>query len=106
MIAEVLPDEPAARRWATRTLGSPTVEPSRPRRHAPVDVTLHESDMANAFQLLADAGGFNLVMADHLEGRVSATLRSVDPYEALEAVAAAHGVEVRYDGRVVVVRKR
>jgi hypothetical protein len=92
--------------WGTRTLAAPIAEPSRPRRRAPVDVSFHRSDMASAFQLLAEAGGFDLVMGEGLTGQVSATLRGIDPYDALRAMAEANGVEVRYDGRVVLVRKR
>jgi hypothetical protein len=45
-------------------------------------------------------------MGEGLTGQVSATLRGIDPYDALRAMAEANGVEVRYDGRVVLVRKR
>ena len=64
------------------------------------------SDMASAFQLLAEAGGFDVVMGEGLTGQVSATLRRIDPYDALQAMAEANGVDVRYDGRVVLVKKR
>jgi hypothetical protein len=62
--------------------------------------------MVSAFQVLADSGRFNLVMQEGLTGRVSATMRGVDPYDALVALAEANGAEVRYDGDVVVVKKR
>jgi hypothetical protein len=105
-----LRDEPAARpvvdRWGSRTLAAVVAEPPRPRRRGRVDVSFQKSDMASAFQLLADAGRFNLVMAEGLTGQVSATLRGIDPYDALKAVAEANGVEVRYEGDVVVVKKR
>jgi hypothetical protein len=94
-----------AERWGSRTIAIRASEPRRPRRRAPVDVSFHKSDMASAFQLLADAGRFNLVMADGLSGQVSATLRGIDPYDALKAMAEANGVDVRYDGQVVLVKK-
>ena len=96
----------ATERWGSRTITARVSEPPRPRRRAPVDVSFHRSDMASAFQLLADAGRFNLVMAEGLGGQVSATLRGIDPYDALKAMAEANGVDVRYEGDVVVVKKR
>ena len=45
-------------------------------------------------------------MQEGLSGQVSATLRGVDPFDALKAMAEANGVEVRWDGQVVVVKKR
>lgn len=98
--------EAPPRSWGTRTIHARVAEPPRPRRRAPVDVSFHRSDMANAFQFLADAGRFNLVMQDGLTGQVSATLHGVDPYDALKAMAEANGVDVRYDGQVVVVAKK
>jgi hypothetical protein len=80
--------------------------PSRPRRGTPVDVSFQGADMTNAFQFLADAGRFNLVMEDGLSGRVSARLRGVDPYDALVSIASAHGVSVRFSDEIVIVGKR
>jgi hypothetical protein len=85
------------------TLSAP---PQRPQRRPPIDVAFQKADMQSAFQLLADAGRFNLVMQEGLTGQVSATLRRIDPFDALAAMAAANGVEVRYDGQVVVLKKR
>jgi hypothetical protein len=80
--------------------------PARPRRGPRVDVSFQGADMANAFQFLADAGRFNLVMQEGLTGRVSATLRGVDAYEALVSLAEANGATVAFDGQIVVVKKR
>jgi hypothetical protein len=88
------------------TLRPLALEAPRPRRGAPVDVSFQKAEMANAFQLLADAGRFNLVMQEGVGGHVSATLKRIDPYDALVALAEANGVAVRYEAGVVVVRKR
>jgi hypothetical protein len=90
----------------TTTLREPSAPPSRPRRGQRVDVSFHGADMTSAFQLLADAGRFNLVMEDGLTGHVSATLHGVEPYDALVSLAEANGALVAYDGAVVVVKKR
>jgi hypothetical protein len=88
------------------TLSSSSASAPRPQRRPPIDVSFQKADMQSAFQLLADAGRFNLVMQEGLTGQVSVSLRRIDPYDALTAVAAANGVEVRYDGQVVVLKKR
>lgn len=88
-----------------RIVPRPELEP-RPRGRARVDVRFHGADMVNAFQFLADAGRFNLVMEDGLNVKVSATLRGVDPYDALVSLARANGAMVRFDREIVVVSKR
>jgi hypothetical protein len=88
------------------TLREPPAAPTRPRRGPRVDVSFHAADMTNAFQFLADAGRFNLVLQDGLTGHVSANLHGVDAYDALVSLAEANGAAVAYDGQVVVVKKR
>ncbi len=88
------------------TLPTHEASPPRPGRRARVDVSFQQADMASAFQTLADSGRFNLVLQEGLRGKVSATMRGVDPYDALVAIAEANGVEVRYQEGVVMVRKR
>jgi hypothetical protein len=88
------------------TLREPPPPPVRPRRRGRVDVSFQKADMANAFQFLADAGRFNVVMEDGLSGTVSATMRGVDPYDALLALAEANGVEVHDDGQIVVLTRK
>lgn len=46
------------------------------------------------------------MMGEGLTGQVSATLRRIDPFDALKAMAEANGVDVRFDGQVVVLKKR
>jgi hypothetical protein len=88
------------------TLRTHAAEVPRPRRRGHIDVSFQRAEMVSAFQLLADAGRFNLVMQDGLSGHVSATLKGIDPYDALVALAEANGVAVRYEGDVVVVKKK
>ncbi len=105
-LADAVPHVSPLDRWSARTISSGASEPVRPARRPPVDVSFNRSDIVSAFQLLADAGRFNVVMPEGLTGQVSATLRSIDPYDALKAMAEANGVDVRYDGQIVVLRKR
>src|SRR5262245_7042500 len=59
-------EAPPARSWSSRTLAARVAEPPRPQRRGRVDVSFQKSDLGNAFQLLADAGRFNLVMQEGL----------------------------------------
>ena len=97
--------DPGAR-YEARRIAPPPVATPRPKRQGRVNVSFQGADMVQAFQFLADAGRFNLVMAEGLTGKVSATLRGVDPYDALVSLAEANGATVRFDKRIVVVRKR
>lgn len=83
---------------------APPPEPARPRRSARVSVNLREADLPNALRLLAEAGGFGLVIEGDLPGTVSIRLEDVDAFEALSALATAHGASARYERGVVVVR--
>jgi hypothetical protein len=80
--------------------------PTRPPRHGRVDVNLEKADLTSAFQLLAEAGRFNVVIQEGLHGQVSARLRGVDAYDALLALAEANGAVVRFEGEVVLVTRR
>lgn len=89
----------------TRTIApEPEAAPRPPRRR--VDVSFQGADLEHALQALADAGRFNLIVEPGIAGKVSATLRAVDAYEAMVTLAAAHGAAVRYEGNIVIVGKR
>jgi hypothetical protein len=92
--------------FASHPLAAPPERAPRPGGRARVDVSFQGADMVNAFQFLADAGRFNLVLSDGLGGKVSATLHGVDPYDALVSLAEANGAKVRYEREIVVVSKR
>ncbi|APR81640.1 Hypothetical protein A7982_06989 [Minicystis rosea] len=100
-------DDGASRaRFASHHLASPPERTPRPEGRSRVDVSFQGADIVSAFQFLADAGRVNLVLQDGLTGKVSATLRGVDPYDALVSLAEANGATVKYDRRIVVVQKR
>ncbi len=95
-----------AAREKTRVIRAPDSPKPRPlgtRRR--VDVRFRKADLDNALRFLADAGGFALVTGEGLTGRVDLDLRRVRPYEALVAVARAHGAVVHNDGKVVLVTR-
>lgn len=109
--AEAPSAPPAARTLSPLAAGpvhiaAPEPAPPRPRLGSHVDIRFQRADIKNAFQFLADAGQFNLVLDDTLSGQVSARLLGVDPYDALVSLAEANGASVRYERRMVVVRRR
>jgi hypothetical protein len=110
----VAPPPPAYRPAARTLLGggpitigdpAPPPEPTRPKRRGHIALNLQAADLENAMRLLAEAGGFNLVVQAGLTGSVSAKLDGVDPYDALVALAEANGAEVRYERGIVIVRR-
>jgi len=90
------------------TLGAPAPkpEPARPPRRPRVSVNLKDADLPDALRLLAEVGGFGVVVESDVAGTVSVRLSEVDPFEALETLAQANGAEARYERGIVVVRRR
>jgi len=84
---------------------APPPAPARPASRGRVQVSFYRADMENAFRYLADIGKFNLVLESGLTGAVTATLRDVDPYDALLSIARANRVDVRYERGIVTVSK-
>ena len=83
------------------------------RAHAPlerggarIDVSFRQAPLSEALRLLASQARLQLVIADDLSGEVSLRLRRVRPYDALLALAEAHGADVLRDGDLVIVRAR
>lgn len=74
------------------------VAPEPPPPHAGsrrrIDVKLRRADLQEALRFLAHAGGFNLVIGEGVSGEVTAELRRVTPYDALQVIARAHGARV------------
>lgn len=70
-----------------------------------VDVQLEGAPLASALRLLAEAADLGIVIGEGFEEPVSVSLRAVRPLEAMEALAAAHGVELSRVGRTVVARR-
>jgi hypothetical protein len=83
------------------TEAPPSEAPAGDRRA--VDVRFANAELANALRLLADAGRFDLVVDGALQGTVTMELRQVRPYDALVTIAESKALEVRREGRVVIV---
>jgi len=89
-----------------RTLGSTEEELAPLGRRGRVRVRFRSASLNQALTFLAEAGGFSLVVDGELSGSVDAELRDVRAYDALVALAEAHGLEVARRRNVVVVRPR
>ncbi len=94
-------------RFETVSLAPPAaeVEP-RPRRRRSVDVDLAGAPFEDVARMLADVGGFGLVLEAPGAGTVQASLRRVDAWEALEAICHAKGLDLRYQGGIAIVKSR
>ena len=77
---------------------------SRRFHGAPVDLDLKSADLGNVFRLLADVGRVNIVVAGDIAGTVTLRLKHVPWDQALDLVARTHGLELRREGNVIVVR--
>jgi hypothetical protein len=93
---------PAARP-ATRAREHRTSRPARSHRR--VDVRFAHADLVNALRFLADEARVQLVVDEGVGGTVTLALRDVDPYQALVAIAEAHGARVEPAHGFVVVRR-
>ncbi|MCB9609202.1 MAG: hypothetical protein H6716_21595 [Polyangiaceae bacterium] len=85
---------PAADRFAiTRIVTAEAPAPHAGTRRR-IDVKLRRADLQEALRFLAHAGGFNLVIGEGVSGEVTAELKRVTPYDALQVIARAHGARV------------
>lgn len=81
----------------------PPPEP-RPRRRGKVDVSLERAPFDDVARMLSDVGGFALVVEAPSAGTVDATLRGVDAWDALVAIAHAKGLVVTWERGIGIVR--
>ncbi|MCA9593727.1 MAG: hypothetical protein KC776_10465 [Myxococcales bacterium] len=89
----------------TQSLGTDAPEAPAPgvgiRRR--VDVHFRDASLSDVVRFLADAGHFSVVAEGNLAGKVDVDLKRVRPYDALVAIAQAHGARVTRRGSLVVV---
>jgi len=74
---------------------------AKPERSISIDVK--DADIHNVVRLLADTGGVNVVVPDHVAGKVTIKLRDVSWKRALEVILRAEGLGLEQDGNVIVV---
>jgi hypothetical protein len=69
-----------------------------------VNVELVGAPFDDVARMLADVGGFGLVVEAPSAGPVHASLRKVDAWDALEAICGAKGLALRYERGVALVK--
>jgi type II secretory pathway component HofQ len=71
-----------------------------------LSLTFVDCDVHAALRLLAETGGYDLVVADDVGGRVDLTLRRVTVEAAFAAIAMQKGLVATGEGRLLVVGRR
>jgi hypothetical protein len=93
-------------RFAPRRIAEPRAlrKPASTRRAGLHDVHLRGARLDTALQTLAKLSGYGVVIESELPTPVTLELESVEPYDALVALAEAHDVDVARDGDVLIFR--
>jgi hypothetical protein len=96
----------AEERFQTVAIREPASAPAepRPRRRRAIDVDLQGAPFEDAARLLSEVGDFPIVVEAPSAGTVHATLRRVDAWDALVAIAHAKGLVVTWQRGIAVVR--
>ena len=71
-----------------------------------LSLTLVDCDLHAALRLLAETGGYDLVVADDVTGRVDLTLKHVTIEAAFAAIAMQEGLVATRDGKLLVIGVR
>ncbi len=71
-----------------------------------VDLELRNAALRDVLQLLAVQAGFDVVLDQDLEGRLSLSLSDTPVMGAFDAVLRSHGLDYTREGEVIVVRPR
>jgi hypothetical protein len=87
----------------TRTIAERPATPRRPSVHRKIDLNLKQAKTGDALGLIADAGGFDVVLDGDLSAPVTVSLHRVDAFDALLVVAEAQGLGVTLERGVVMV---
>lgn len=85
---------PTASRFEVKRIVTAESPPPHAGTRRRIDVKLRRADLQEALRFLAHAGGFNLVIGAGVAGEVTAELKRVTPYDALQVIARAHGARV------------
>lgn len=79
---------------------------ARDRSRAPISLSMRDADVRHVVGFLAREGGFNVVMSESAQGRVTLYLNKVSIRRALSAVLHAAGLDMIRRGPVVLVMTR
>lgn len=101
--------ETAASRASDEQTDSPrSVETSGPDAHrragALIDFEVKDTDLHDAFRLLAESAGINLVVADSVQGRISLRVQQVTWREVLETIAKTKHLRLSQQGDIYFIQ--
>ena len=77
---------------------TPPAEAPRASRAATTTFNFQDIPVRSALQLIAEEGGFNLVVSDSVQGNITLRLTDVTWEQALEIVMRMKGLQHRVDG--------
>ena len=77
---------------------------SAPTMAAPLTLEVVEGDVAALLTSIAHISGLDLIVDESVEGRVSLSLKDVEPEEALALIVRAKGLVMQHEGNVLLVR--
>ncbi|MBL8828128.1 MAG: hypothetical protein JNM18_14205 [Planctomycetaceae bacterium] len=66
-------------------------------------LNIHDTDLREVLELLAEQGGLNILASPSVEGKVSASLRDVNVETALDAILKSTGFISRREGKLLFV---
>ena len=75
-----------------------------PAEASPLTLEVVDADVAALLTSIARLSGLDLILDDSVKGRISLSLKDVEPEEALMLIGKAKGLAVQHEGRVLLVR--
>ena len=75
-----------------------------PAAAAPLTLQAVEVDVATLLTSIAHLAGLDLILDDSVEGRISLSLKDVEPEDALALIGKTKGLVMQHEGNVLLVR--
>ncbi|HWA98757.1 MAG TPA: hypothetical protein VG713_09710 [Pirellulales bacterium] len=93
--AEQMPPPVAPRERITHTRG--------PEGDDQLSITIQDEDLRQVLEFLSEQGGLNILASANVQGKVSAVLKGVDAFGALDAILKSTGFVMRREGKFIYV---
>lgn len=85
---------------ADAKLNARAMGPSAARKY---DFSFRSANIQNVLRMMAETAGVNVVIPDHVQGKVTLVLRQVRWVDAVNAVLASHQLDGRLEGTILYV---
>ncbi len=66
-------------------------------------ITMQDEDIRGVLEMLSEQGDLNILASDNVQGKVSAVLKNVDVYQALDAILKSTGYVMQREGKFIYV---